>query len=81
MMVRQKDRNMLHFIPAVKGCCIRWQYNNNTNFHLLDITMKSKEFHQDFCVDSLIDHDSCVCLIRLSMLIDPQNMKAAVHIA
>jgi len=43
--------------------------------------MKSKAFDQDLCLISFIDHDSCVCLSRLGMLIDPQNMNVAVHIA
>ena len=53
----------------------------NTNSRLVDITMTSKSYDQMFCVVSFIDHDSCVCLSSLGMLIDPQIMSAAVHIA
>jgi len=42
--------------------------------------MTSKAFDQNLCLISFIDHDSCVCLSRLGMLIDPQNMNVAVHI-
>jgi len=69
------------FVQAVKVRCIRWQYNNNTNSHFLDINMTSKPFDQNLCVVSFIEHDSCVCLSWLGMLIDLQNMNASVHVA
>jgi len=43
--------------------------------------MTSKGSDQKLCVVSFIEHDCCVCLSRLGMLIDPQKMNAAVHIA
>jgi len=43
--------------------------------------MKSKAFDQKLCAVSFIDQDSCVSLSRMSTLIEPQNMNAAVHIA
>ena len=80
-------KHVAFLVQPVKGCYIRWKYHNNnndnhnTNSHLLDITMMSRAFDQNLCVVSFIDHDSCVCLSPLGVLIDPQNMSAAVHIA
>jgi hypothetical protein len=30
-------KHVAFLVQAVKGCCIQWQYNNNTNSHFLDI--------------------------------------------
>jgi hypothetical protein len=43
-------KNVASMVQAMKGCCIRWKYNNNSNknnnSHLLDITVMSRAFDQ-----------------------------------
>jgi hypothetical protein len=72
---------MKYFCTNSEGSLYSTELHNNTNSHLLDITVTSEAFEQNLCAVSFIERDSCVCLSRLGMLIDPQNMNSAVYTA